>query len=123
MNEYPISTLASIFSPMLDEDFNKLVDSIKENGLLEPVTVWRGEIIDGKHRYYYIIGYSARKGGEINGLFSMVAVAFTGSNHHTAYDYWASSGFVYLLENDSNKAQPRNQAVSRADTKAGGSDG
>ena len=51
MNEYPISTLASIFPPMLDEDFNKLVDSIKENGLLEPVTVWRGEIIDGKHRY------------------------------------------------------------------------
>ena len=33
MIEYPISTLASIFPPMLDEDFDKLVSSIEENSV------------------------------------------------------------------------------------------
>ena len=37
-------------------------------------------------------------------FFSMVAVTFTDCRHHTAYDYWAGCGFVYLFENDSNKA-------------------
>ena len=51
MSEYPISPLAMLFPPMLDEDFDKLVSSIQEQGLLEPITLYQGEIIDGRHRY------------------------------------------------------------------------
>lgn len=51
MLEYPISEIAFIFPPMLDEEFDKLVNSIQENGLVEPIALWRGEIIDGRHRY------------------------------------------------------------------------
>ena len=35
---------------MAQEDYARLVASIGENGLLEPVAVWRGEVIDGRHR-------------------------------------------------------------------------
>ena len=51
MNEYPISSFALLFPPMLDEEFDNLVNSIKENGLLEPIALWHGKIIDGRHRY------------------------------------------------------------------------
>ena len=49
--EYPISDLARIFPDMPPEDFARLVDSIQEDGLMDPITVWRGQVIDGRHRY------------------------------------------------------------------------
>ena len=48
--EYPIGDLARIFPEMPPEDHARLVDSIRDRGLLEPITVWRGEVIDGRHR-------------------------------------------------------------------------
>ena len=35
---------------MAQEDYGRLVASIGENGLLEPIAVWWGEVIDGRHR-------------------------------------------------------------------------
>ena len=49
--EYPISDLAYLFPDMTDAQFERLVKSIQANGLRVPITVWRGEIIDGRHRY------------------------------------------------------------------------
>ena len=37
--EYPISDLARIFPEMTPEDFARLVDSIREDGLMDPITV------------------------------------------------------------------------------------
>ena len=48
--QYPISEYARLFPDMAPEDYGRLVASIGENGLLEPVAVWRGEVIDGRHR-------------------------------------------------------------------------
>ena len=48
--QYPISEYALLFPDMAQEDYARLVASIGENGLLEPVAVWRGEVIDGRHR-------------------------------------------------------------------------
>ena len=48
--EYPISDLARIFPEMPPEDYARLVASIRNQGLLHPITVWRGEVIDGRHR-------------------------------------------------------------------------
>ena len=49
--EYPISYLAYLFPDLTDAQFERLVKSIQANGLRVPITVWRGEIIDGRHRY------------------------------------------------------------------------
>ena len=48
--EYPISDLARIFADMPPEDFARLVVSIQEDGLTDPITVWQGRVIDGRHR-------------------------------------------------------------------------
>ena len=49
--KYPVSYLAHLFPDMTDAQFERLVKSIQANGLRVPITVWRGEIIDGRHRY------------------------------------------------------------------------
>ena len=49
--EYPIRDLARIFPDMPPEDFARLVASIREDGLMDPITVWQGRVIDGRHRY------------------------------------------------------------------------
>ena len=48
--QYPISEYALLFPDMAQEDYARLLASIGENGLLEPIAVWRGEVIDGRHR-------------------------------------------------------------------------
>ena len=49
--KYPISYLAYLFPDLTEAQFERLVKSIQANGLRVPITVWRGEIIDGRHRY------------------------------------------------------------------------
>ena len=49
--EYPISDLARVFPDMPPEDFARLVASIRQDGLMDPITVWQGQVIDGRHRY------------------------------------------------------------------------
>ena len=48
--EYPIHPLARIFPPLTPERYAALVASIAALGLIDPITVWRGQIIDGVHR-------------------------------------------------------------------------
>ena len=43
--------LADLIPPMSDETYTKLRDDIKENGLLEPIALYEGRILDGRHRY------------------------------------------------------------------------
>src|SRR6266571_9097314 len=43
--------LAAIVPPMTPEEFNELKAEIKAHGLLEPITLFEGKILDGKHRY------------------------------------------------------------------------
>lgn len=43
--------LASYFPIMEDEKFEKFVEDIKENGQLEPIVTYQGEILDGLNRY------------------------------------------------------------------------
>ena len=47
---YPVSDLARIFPRMNDEEYAALRDDIAAQGLLEPIAVWRDEIVDGQHR-------------------------------------------------------------------------
>ena len=48
--KYPFSDLVYLFPCMSPQEFDALVTSIRERGLLEAIVVWRGEIIDGLHR-------------------------------------------------------------------------
>ena len=50
-NRYPLSPLALAFPDYAKQEFEDLVGDIGAQGLLEPIAVWRGEIIDGRHRY------------------------------------------------------------------------
>ena len=43
--------LATMFPPMSDEEYEGLKADIAMNGAHQPVAVWRGQIIDGRHRY------------------------------------------------------------------------
>lgn len=43
--------VATIFPMMSDDDFSALRDDIKANGLRQPITTWRGKIVDGRNRY------------------------------------------------------------------------
>ena len=47
---YPISELSLIFPELAPEEYDRLVTSIRQEGLLDPIAVWRGEVIDGRHR-------------------------------------------------------------------------
>ncbi len=43
--------VANIFPEMNPTEFNDLKEDIKKNGLLEPIWLYQGKIIDGRHRY------------------------------------------------------------------------
>ena len=46
----PFHELVSLFPKLREKEYEKLRADIKKNGLLEPITVWDGMIIDGRHR-------------------------------------------------------------------------
>ena len=47
---YRISELSFLFSDMSPKEYSSLVASIRVEGLRVPIAVWRGEVIDGRHR-------------------------------------------------------------------------
>ena len=63
--EYPMHELASSFPKMTEPEAFGLALDIKMNGLKEPITIWRGMIIDGRHRYEAC--KSLVRTGEMNG--------------------------------------------------------
>lgn len=48
MNQHPD---AAVFPPMTDEEYARLADSIEQDGLLEPITMHEGLILDGLNRH------------------------------------------------------------------------
>ncbi len=50
--EYEFHEVANIFPLMGDAELNELVEDIKQNGLLEPIWLHDGKIIDGRNRFY-----------------------------------------------------------------------
>ncbi len=48
---YKPHPLAELFPPMSDAEYQALLNDIKVNGLREPITIYEGKILDGRHRY------------------------------------------------------------------------
>lgn len=48
--KFEIHPLAELIPAMSDEEFTELRDDIRENGLREPVTLYKGKLLDGRHR-------------------------------------------------------------------------
>jgi hypothetical protein len=52
MQDYEYHELSTVFSSFEDtEEFKGLVKSVKEYGLFDPILVWQGKIVDGRHRH------------------------------------------------------------------------
>ena len=51
LDDYKTHDLAELMPPMGDDEYNSLVDSIQRQGLLNPITIFEGKILDGRHRY------------------------------------------------------------------------
>lgn len=51
MREFLTHELCEIFPVIEGEEFYKLVDDIKVNGLLQPITLYHNKILDGRNRY------------------------------------------------------------------------
>ena len=49
--KYSLSKLALLYTQIPPPEFQALVESIREGGLRRPITLWRGQIVDGRHRY------------------------------------------------------------------------
>jgi SAM-dependent methyltransferase len=47
----PLHPFVEIFPPMTEMEFGALRDSIQAHGQLEPISVWRGQVVDGRHRF------------------------------------------------------------------------
>jgi len=48
---YTQHPLGAAFPAMSDTEFQALKDSIDANGVLNPITIFEGMVIDGWHRY------------------------------------------------------------------------
>lgn len=46
-----IHPVCKVFPEMPADEYEKLRDDIRERGLIEPITVFEGYIVDGRHRY------------------------------------------------------------------------
>lgn len=51
VKKYKFHKLSTLFPLMKGEEFDALVNDIKEHGLLESITLFEGKIIDGRNRY------------------------------------------------------------------------
>lgn len=48
--------IANIFPLLIGIDFESLRDDIAKNGLLEPIVIYEGKILDGRNRYTACLG-------------------------------------------------------------------
>lgn len=51
MHEPPFHPLASMFPPMTSVEFSALVEDIRQHGQKEPVLLFEGLVVDGRHRW------------------------------------------------------------------------
>lgn len=51
MDSYDIHPYALIFPPMSKQDYDELAEDMRANGLLDPITLYGGQILDGRNRY------------------------------------------------------------------------
>lgn len=101
---YPYHRFAEIF-PLLDNaELDKLAENIAAHGLIEPVDLFRGEILDGRNRYR-----ACREIG-IEATFRV----FTGSERE-AFDYVISKNLRRRHMNEAQRAM-----VSSRIARAGG---
>jgi ParB-like chromosome segregation protein Spo0J len=49
--EYEFHPLANIFPMLKDKDFTDLANDIERRGLIDPIVVYEGKILDGRNRY------------------------------------------------------------------------
>lgn len=51
MTEYEFHEVAALFPNLREDEFAKLKEDIRKNGLQLPIQLYEGKILDGRHRY------------------------------------------------------------------------
>jgi len=51
LDEYEVHPAALIPPPLADDDYQALLDSIRQHGQQHPIILFEGRVIDGRHRY------------------------------------------------------------------------
>ena len=51
IRDLDIHDLCKLFPPMPEDQFNSLIDSIRDHGQLTPIVLHEGKILDGRHRH------------------------------------------------------------------------
>ena len=51
MTSLEFHALAEVFPPIQGEDFNELVADVRAHGVREPIWLFEGQILEGRHRY------------------------------------------------------------------------
>ena len=49
--EYEFHELANLFPLVEGEDYSALIEDIRDHGILNPITLYQGRILDGRNRY------------------------------------------------------------------------
>lgn len=48
---FPLSVYSLLFPELQEQEFQALKQDIRKHGQREPIALWRGQILDGRHRY------------------------------------------------------------------------
>jgi ParB-like chromosome segregation protein Spo0J len=49
-SEVAVHDLANLFTPMPENEFEQFKESMRHQGLLEPIIIYQNKILDGVHR-------------------------------------------------------------------------
>ena len=107
----PISRLAQAYPDLLPHEFAAMVEDILSRGQQNPIAVWRGQIVDGKHRFFAclaagVIPVFNRLPADVNpfehvrGANDLRRHSSANERAETAFALWtlAREGFPYLPE-------------------------
>lgn len=75
--DLPLHPFAELFPEMTPEEYARVKEDVRVNGVLEPVRVWSGAVVDGRHRRQMCIELgipcpASEWGGKESGLLGFV---------------------------------------------------
>jgi ParB-like chromosome segregation protein Spo0J len=121
---YELHPLADIIPEASPEDFAALVESIRAVGQLEPIRLWDGRVIDGRHRMraceelgiepvFRVVPPEEVGGGTDAGLLAYVLALNINRRHATTSQRAIAAAKAVTTEHGGNRSKSSNDDLSR----------